>query len=72
MQELTAHRLLNFTLIFSAANSVVHQLVWALHQGSTVNILADVWPMFIGDTLGALLMLYGFKLVLSRLHIKQV
>lgn len=72
MQELTAHRLLNFTLIFSAANSVAHQLVWALHQGSTVNILVDVWPMFIGDTLGALLMLYGFKLVLSRLHIKQV
>jgi hypothetical protein len=72
MQELTTDRLLNCTLIFSAANSVAHQLVWALHQGPTVNILVDVWPMFIGDTLGALLMLYGLKLVLSRLHIKQV
>ena len=72
MRDLTTHRLLNCTLIFSAANSVAHQLVWVLHQGSTVNIFVDVWPMFIGDTLGALLMLYGLKLILSRLHIKQV
>ena len=72
MQGLTTHRLLNYTLIFSAANSVTHHLAWGLHQGSNVNLWVGVWPMFIGDTLGALLMLYGLKLLLSRMDIKQV
>ena len=71
MQELTTDRLLNSTLVFSAANSVAHQLVWALHQGPTVNILVDVWPMFIGDTLGTFLILFCCKLVISRLPLKQ-
>ena len=43
-----------------------------LHQESNANLWVGVWPMFIGDTLGALLMLYGLKLLLFRLHIKQV
>jgi len=25
----------------------------------------DIWPMFVGNALGALLMLYGFKFVLD-------
>jgi hypothetical protein len=40
MQALTTHRLLNYTLIFSAANSVAHHLVWGL-PSSTQN---DVSP----------------------------
>lgn len=71
LQEMTAHHLLNFTLIFAAASSVAHQLVWVLLGRDDVNIWVDVWPMFIGDAIGALLMLYAFKLLLSRIKIKH-
>jgi len=32
-----------------------------------LNIWVDIWPMFVGDASGALLMLYGFKFVLDRM-----
>ncbi|MBP6276233.1 MAG: hypothetical protein KA393_02370 [Limnohabitans sp.] len=72
LQEMTAQHLLNFTLIFAAASSVAHHVVWLLMGRADVNIWVDVWPMFIGDAIGALLMLYGFKLLLSRLKIKRL
>jgi hypothetical protein len=31
-----------------------------------LNIWVDIWPMFFGNVLGALLMLYGFKFLLDR------
>jgi hypothetical protein len=67
LHTLTAQRLLNFTLIFAAANAVSHHLVWMLLKRGDVNIWVDVWPMFTGDAIGALLMLYLFKLLLSKL-----
>jgi hypothetical protein len=72
LQDMTAQRLLNFTLIFAAASAVAHHLVWLLLERADVNIWVDVWPMFIGDAIGALLMLYGFKLLLSRIKIKRL
>lgn len=71
LQDMTAQRLLNFTLIFAAANAVAHHLAWLLLKRADVNIWVDVWPMFIGDAIGALLMLYGFKLLLSRIQTKR-
>lgn len=72
LQDMTVQRLLNFTLIFAAANAVAHHLVWLLLERADVNIWVDVWPMFIGDAIGALLMLYSFKLLLSRIKIKRI
>lgn len=68
LQDMTSQRLLNFTLIFAAASALAHHLVWLLLKRSDVNIWVDVWPMFIGDAIGALLMLYFFKLLLSKLQ----
>lgn len=70
LQALTAPQLLNLTLIFSAASALSHQLVWLLLARPGMNIWVDVWPMFIGDSLGALLMLYCFKFVLDRVLYK--
>lgn len=67
LQDMTTQRLLNFTLIFAAASAVAHHLVWLLLERADVNIWIDVWPMFIGDAIGALLMLYLFKLLLSKI-----
>lgn len=69
LQHLTASQLLNLTLFFSAANALVHHLVWLLLGRADVNIWVDIWPMFIGDASGAMLMLYGLKFVLNRIHL---
>ena len=65
---MSAQRLLQMTLIFSAASAISHQLLWWLFERQDANIWVDVWPMFIGNALGALLMLYGFKFALDRIR----
>jgi steroid 5-alpha reductase family enzyme len=66
LQSLNVLQLLNLTLIFAAASAVAHQLVWLLLERPHMNIWVDIWPMFVGNALGALMMLYGFKFVLDR------
>jgi hypothetical protein len=68
IMSMTAQRLLQMNLIFSAASAISHQLLWWLFERPDANILIDVWPMFIGNALGALLMLYGFKFALDRIQ----
>lgn len=68
LQSMSARKLLQLTLIFSAASALSHQLVWWWLERPDANIWVDVWPMFIGNALGALLMLYGFKFALDRLQ----
>lgn len=68
IMSMTASHLLQMTLIFSAASAISHQLLWWLFERPDANILVDVWPMFIGNALGALLMLYGFKFALDRIQ----
>jgi hypothetical protein len=72
LQSTTTQSVLNFTLIFSAASAVTHQLLWWAMERSDVNIWVDVWPMFIGDAVGSLLMLYAFKLLFSQVKIKAL
>jgi hypothetical protein len=67
LQSLNALQLLKITLIFAAASALAHHLVWQLLDRPHLNIWVDIWPMFMGDALGALLMLYGFKFVLDRI-----
>jgi len=68
IMSMSAQRLLQMTLIFSAASAISHQLLWWLFERPDANIWVDVWPMFIGNALGALLMLYGFKFALDRIR----
>lgn len=70
LQSLNVLQLLNMTLIFAAASALAHQLVWLLMERPNLNIWVDIWPMFVGNALGALLMLYGFKFVLDRMRRK--
>lgn len=71
IMAMSAQRLLQLTLIFSAASAISHQLLWWLMQRPQAKIWIDVWPMFIGNALGALLMLYGFKFALDRLRMNR-
>lgn len=61
LKNLTHHQLLNFTLIYAAANAVLHQWLWSLNKVHDHQMWIELWPMFVGDLLGALLMLYAFK-----------
>lgn len=65
LQQLTSAQLLNFTLIYAVSNALVHQSGWWLLDHSSINVLVDIWPMFIGDAIGALIMLYAFKGLLA-------
>jgi hypothetical protein len=70
LQSLNVLQLLNMTLIFAAASALTHQMVWLLLERPHLNIWVDIWPMFVGNALGALLMLYGFKFVIDRVRRK--
>ena len=70
LQSLNALLLLKITLIFAATCALAHQLVWLALDRPHLNIWVDIWPMVIGDALGTLLMLYGFKFVLDHMSTK--
>lgn len=67
LHTLTAHSLLQFVLAYAAANALGHQLVWWALNRPGSNPLVDVWPMFVGDAIGALAILYTLKLMLPAL-----
>lgn len=58
LQRLDAAGLLQFVLLYAALNALGHQLLWsALPRLNTVPWV-DVWPMFVGDLMGALILLF--------------
>jgi len=61
LQNLNHQQLLNFTLLYAAANAALHQLLWLLIPVHEHSLWVEIWPMFVGDVLGALIMLYAFK-----------
>ncbi len=64
LQRITSSHLLHFVLLYAGLNALLHQLIhWAFHTPNTTPWV-DLWPMFIGDAVGALLVLYAFKLAL--------
>jgi hypothetical protein len=71
LQTLNPLQLLNLTLATSAASAAAHQLAWHWMELPHSNAWVDVWPMFIGNVSGALVMLYGFKFALDRLPVKK-
>lgn len=67
LQSLTSQQLLYFTLIYAAANALAHQATWQLIGWRDVNLWIDIWPMFIGDAIGALIMLYSMKWLIEHI-----
>jgi hypothetical protein len=71
LQALNPWQLLNLTLATSAASAAAHQMVWHWLERPSTDVWVDVWPMFIGNVSGALVMLYGFKFVLDRMRVQN-
>lgn len=56
--------LMTYALLYSMANAVLHQVMWA-YSGDQGHIWwIDLWPMFVGDLLGAIALLSLMRLVL--------
>ncbi len=64
LHALTGLGLLRITLIFSALSAGLHQS-WYAWQGASDHPLSSVLVMFSGDMLGAILVLYASKALLS-------
>jgi hypothetical protein len=67
LQKLSAQSLLQFVLAYAAANALTHHLVWWALERPGSDPLVDTWPMFVGDAIGALVILYTLKLMLPTL-----
>lgn len=60
---LTSAGLIQYALIYALFNAFFHQVVWWAFQHDGAIFMVDVWPMFVGDLLGALFFLYALKVV---------
>ena len=67
LKDITLVRLVNFILVYAAVNAVFHQFIRWNFQISHSVPWVDIWPMFIGDVVGALAVLYVFKISLPWL-----
>lgn len=57
LRHCSGHDLVNFVLLYAATNALLHQAIrWLSHPGQSQPWI-DVWPMFMGDLNGALLVL---------------
>lgn len=65
LQGLTVAALLQFALVYAVFNAVFHQVTWWVFKREGSLLMVDIWPMFVGDLLGAVVFLYGFKLALG-------
>ena len=64
LSGLTSAALLQFAILYSATNAILHQCVrWSFKHDDAL-LVVDIWPMFVGDLLGAIVFLYVLKLVL--------
>lgn len=68
LQHINVSRLLQFVLLYAIVNAVLHQLIRWYFRPEASQPWLDVWPMFVGDTLGALAVLYAMKLGLNCLR----
>lgn len=66
LTNLTPRRLLVLAFAVALANSTLHHIWFAL-TGNTQNWLESFCKMFVGDLLGALILLYIFKGMLALL-----
>lgn len=64
---ITGKQLLCFGIAGGLANSFVHTLYFAWREGS-LEALQGFTPMFIGDTVGTLIMLYAGAILLRRMR----
>lgn len=69
LKDIGSASLLQFVLLYAVFNALAHQLIFWGFSLTNSQPWIDVWPMFIGDLLGALVILYALKLSLPWLRV---
>ncbi len=64
LQGMTVTALLQFAWVYAVFNALFHQGTWWAFNREGAMLSVDIWPMFVGDLLGALAFLYGWKCVM--------
>ncbi len=64
LKQLSSACLLQYVLIYATVNAISHQAIFWGFSVTDSRPWIDVWPMFIGDMVGALIVLYTFKMSL--------
>lgn len=67
LRNISPAQLIHFILVYAAVNALFHQFIRWNFQLSNSLPWVDVWPMFVGDVVGALAVLYVFRLSLPWL-----
>lgn len=67
LRQLTSARLLHFVVVYAALNAIAHQSIKWLFGHQLVEVWINLLPMFTGDVIGAIIVLYTFKLSLPWL-----
>lgn len=68
LQDISSSSLLQFVFFYAVVNAISHQGIFWGFGLTDSKPWVDIWPMFVGDTVGALLVLYTFKLGLRWLR----
>lgn len=68
LKDITLASLFNFVLFYAALNALLNQLIRWSFRFADSHPLVDVWPMFVGDAVGAMAVIYGFRLSLPWLR----
>jgi len=68
LENINSACLLQFVLLYAAVNAVSHQIIFWGFSLTDSRPWVDVWPMFVGDLVGALVVLYAFKMSLPWLR----
>lgn len=68
LSDISSARLLQFVLLYAMVNAIVHQLIFWQFSLTGSQPWVGVWPMFVGDMVGALVILYVFKMGLRWLR----
>jgi hypothetical protein len=67
LRKFSAAHLLKFVLACALLNAFAHHFVWWAFKKPGASTWGDLWPMFVGDAVGALVVLYVLKLMLPTL-----
>ncbi len=68
LKQINSASLLQYVLLCAAVSAISHQALFWGFSVTDSRPWIDVWPMFMGDMLGALIVLYTFKMSLSWLR----
>jgi len=68
LRGLTTQKLLKFSFAYAVINTLLHQVFWWTSGRENSLLMVDVWPMFVGDLTGAVVLLFSLGICMRYLR----